>query len=69
MIKLQNYKTRSTSRVDLHKPKSLILQLHTPKMLIIQFHTSNVWKNASHTIFILFQKLIEKRLELVSAAI
>ena len=44
-----------------HTPKMLILQLHAPKMLIIQFHTSTVWKNATHTIFIQFQKIIEKK--------
>ena len=27
-------------------------------MLIIQFHTSNVWENATHSIFIQFQKKI-----------
>ena len=37
-------------------------------MFIMQFHTSNVWKIANHTIFIHFQKIIEKRFELVSAA-
>ena len=47
----------------------LVLQFPTPKMLILQFHTSNVWKNANHTIFLQFRKIIEKRFELVSAAI
>ena len=56
-------------RLDLHKPKMLVLQFPTPKMLILQFHTSNVWENASHTIFLQFQKIIEKRFELISAAI
>ena len=56
-------------RVDLHKPKKIILQIHTPKMFIIQFNTSNVWENASLTFFIKFLKIIEKRFELVSAAI
>ena len=59
----------SSTRVDLHTPKMHILQFHTPKMFIMQFHTSNVWKNATHTIFIQFQKIIEKGFELVSAAI
>ena len=36
-----------TSRVDLHRPK----------MLIIQFHTLSLWKNASHTNFIYFCKM------------
>ena len=57
------------TRVDLHKPKMLILQFHTPKMLIIQFHASNVWKKANHTIFKQFQKFIEKRFKLASADI
>ena len=35
------------SRVDLHRPK----------MLIIQFHTLSLWKNASHTNFIHFCKM------------
>ena len=42
------------ARVDLHKPKMLILHFPIPKMLIIQLPTSNVWKNANHTIFIQF---------------
>ena len=57
------------SRVDLHKAKMLILQFHTSKTLIIQVHTSNVRKNANHTIFIQFQKNIEKNFQLVSTAI
>ena len=28
------------------------VDLHRPKMLIIQFHTLSLWKNASHTNFI-----------------
>ena len=35
------------SRVDLHRPK----------MLIIQFHTLTLWKNTSHTNFIHFCKM------------
>ena len=38
-------------------------------MLIIQLPASNVWKNAYHTVFIQFQKTIEKRFNLVSPAI
>ena len=56
-------------RVDIHKPKMLILKFPTPKKLIIQLPASNVWKNANHTIFIQFQKTIEKRFNLVSPAI
>ena len=41
------------------------VDLHRPKTVIIQIHTSNVWKSASHTIFVQFQKIIEKRFELV----
>ena len=37
------------------------VDLHTPKMLIMQFHTSSVWKNARHTTFIQFLKMVEKR--------
>ena len=47
------------TRVDIHKPKLLILQFHTP----------NVRKNASHAIFIQFQNIIKKIFELVSAAV
>ena len=54
-------------RVDLHKPKMLILNF--PKKLIIQLPASNVWKNANHTIFIQFQKTSEKSFNLVSPAI
>ena len=49
------------SGFDLHKLKLLILQLNTPKTLIIQIHTSNIWKNASHTFFIQFQNIVEKK--------
>ena len=56
-------------RVDIPKPKMLILNFPTPKKLIIQLPASNVWKNANHTIFIQFQKTIEKRFNLVSPAI
>ena len=35
MVQL-NFKPLAQARVDLHKPKMLILQFHTPKMLIIQ---------------------------------
>ena len=35
------------SRVDLHRPK----------MLIMQFHTPSLWKNASHTNFIHYCKM------------
>ena len=45
------------------------VDLHTPKMLIIQFHTSSVWKNACHTIFIQFLKMVEKRYKLISVAV
>ena len=38
-------------------------------MLLIQFHKSNVWKAAYHKLFVQFHKIIEKRFELVSAAI
>ena len=34
----------------------LRIDLHTPKTLIIQLHTSSVRKNACHTVFIQFQK-------------
>ena len=34
--------------------------LHKPKMLVIQLHTSGVRKNACHTIFIQFLKMVEK---------
>ena len=57
------------ARVDLHKPKMLISHFPTPKMLMMQLPTSNVWKIANHTIFIQFQKTIEKRFDLVSPAI
>ena len=33
------------------------VDLHRPKMLIIQFHTLSLWKNASHTNFIHFCKM------------
>ena len=33
------------------------VDLHRPKMLIIQFHTLSLWKNASHTSFIHFCKM------------
>ena len=33
------------------------VDLHRPKMLIIQFHTLSLWKNASHTNFINFCKM------------
>ena len=56
-------------RVDIPKPKKLILNFPTPKKLIIQLPASNVWKNATHTIFIQFQTTIEKRFNLVSPAI
>ena len=36
------------SRVDLHRPK----------MLIIQFHKLSLWKNTNHTIFIHFAKMV-----------
>ena len=55
-------------RIDIHKPKMLILNFPTPKKLIIQLPASNVWKNANHTIFIQFQKTIEKKFNLVSPA-
>ena len=42
---------------------------HTPKMLIIQFHTSSVWKNACHTIFIQFLKMVENWYKLISVAV
>ena len=61
--------TLLTTRVDLHKPKMLILHFPTPKMLILQFSTSNVWKNANHTIFMQFQKTIERIFNIVSPAI
>ena len=47
-------------RVDIHKPKMLILKFPTPKKLIIQLPASNVWKNANHTIFIQIQKPLKK---------
>ena len=47
------------SRVDLHKPKMLILQFHTPKIIILQFHTSNVWKNANQTTSYNFKKSLK----------
>ena len=56
-------------RVDIPKPKMLILNFPTPKKFFIQLPVSNVWKNANHTIFIQFQKTIEKRFNLVSPAI
>ena len=47
-LKITNrYLDSKESRVDLHRPKRLI----------IQFHTLSLWKNASHTNFILFCKL------------
>ena len=33
------------------------VDLHRPKMLMIQFHTLSLWKNASHTNFIHFRKM------------
>ena len=48
------------SGFDHHKLKLLILQFNTPTTLIIQFHASNIWKNASHAIFIQFQNIVEK---------
>ena len=33
------------------------VDLHRPKMLVIQFHTLSLWKNASHTNFINFCKM------------
>ena len=45
------------------------VDLHTPKMLIIQFHTSSVWKNACHTIFIQFLKMVENWYKLISVAV
>ena len=33
------------------------VDLHRPKMLIIQFHTLSLWKNASHTNFTHFCKM------------
>ena len=59
----------NTTQIHLHKPKLLILHFPTPKKLILQFSTSNVWKNANHTIFIQFQKTIEKSFNIVSSAI
>ena len=56
-------------RVDIHKSKMLILNFPTTKKLIIPLPASNVWKNANHTIFIQFQKTIEKRFNLISPAI
>ena len=46
-VRLHLLDTKSPSRVDLHRPK----------MLIIQFHTLSLWKNASHRIFIHFFKM------------
>ena len=68
---IQNITTfsKESSRVDLHKPKMLIWLFPTPKKFIIQLPTSNIWKNSKHTIFIQFQKTIEKRFSLVSPAI
>ena len=54
------------TRVDL---QNLVLRFHTPKRLLIQFHKSNLWKAAYHKLFVQFHKIIEKRFELVSAAI
>ena len=45
------------------------LTFHTPKMLIIQFHASSVWRNACHTIFIQFLKMVEKRHKHISVAV
>ena len=42
------------------------VDLHTTKMVIIQFHTSSVWKNACHTIFIQFLKMVENWYKLIS---
>ena len=39
--------TTEAARVDLHRPK----------ILIIQFHTLSLWKNAGHTNFIHFCKM------------
>ena len=44
---IYNFLTNST-RVDLHRPK----------MLIIQFHKLSLWKNTNHTIFIHFAKMV-----------
>ena len=41
------FEVLQTARVDLHRPK----------MLIIQFHTLSLWKHASHTSFIHFCKM------------
>ena len=60
IVRMPNLITiRQNARVD----------LHIPKILIIQFHTSSVWKNACHTIFIQFWKMIEERFKLISAAV
>ena len=48
LLLLQKKKQRSVYRVD----------IHPPKMLIIQFHTAIVWKNACHTIFVQFRKMV-----------
>ena len=34
------------------------VDLHRPKMLIIQFHKLSLWKNTNHTIFIHFAKMV-----------
>ena len=60
--KKKHFKTNRNCLFYRNKPKLFILQFHIPKMLVIQFHTSNVWKNASHTIFVQFQKIIEKKI-------
>ena len=46
--------------------QSTRVDLHTPKIVIIQFHTSSVWKNACHTIFIQFLKMVENWYKLIS---
>ena len=55
-------------RLEIAK-KVAMVDLRTPKLLIIQFHTSSVWKNACHTIFMQFLKMVEKRYTLISVAV
>ena len=47
----------NTDNKQLYKCQITRVDLHRPKTLIIQFHTLSLWKNASHTNFIHFCKM------------
>ena len=51
--KLLTQKISMSTRVDLHRPK----------LLIIQLHTLSLWKNASHTNFIHFCNVFGRHLD------